>query len=67
MNTRIRAVVMGIGLGVLGAPNAGCELVVQLDRSLVDAGEAGCPICSDASQGDASGVDAGVPDARAEQ
>jgi hypothetical protein len=71
MNTRIRAVVMAIGLGVLGMANAGCELLVQLDRSLVDAGEdagqAGCPICSDASQGGASGVEAGGSDGRTEQ
>lgn len=36
----------------------GCELMVQLDRSAVDAGEAGCNLCSDASFAD------GAQDAR---
>ena len=38
-----------IGVGLVGLAATGCELLVTLDRSAVDAGEAGCPICADAA------------------
>jgi hypothetical protein len=57
----IRAVVVVVCAGAAGV---GCELFVQLDRSAVDAGEAGCPTCSDGGDegGDAATMasDAGV-------
>lgn len=55
-----------MGLGMLAAASVGCELLVQLDRSAVDAGgDAGCPICSDvgAEDGDDSSADAPPADA----
>jgi hypothetical protein len=52
-------VVTCVGLAV--AAQTGCELLVQLDRSAVDAGtDAGCPICSEPPGQD--GGDAGTPD-----
>lgn len=56
---------------VIAATMSGCELAVQLDRNLVDAGAAdvtlgSCPICSDASPedgaADAMAGDAGALD-----
>jgi hypothetical protein len=52
-----------MGGGAIGASIAGCELIVRIDQSLVDASEdAGCPICSDA--GGAEGNDGGDVDAQ---
>ncbi len=49
--------------GLLGQVAMGCELLVQLDRSSVDAGaDAGCAICLDAA---AYGNDADAADADA--
>ncbi len=68
--TFIRAVVVVASLAGVGAAANGCELIVALDRSAVDAGEdAGCPICTDdldggddsddsAADADAEGIDA---------
>lgn len=45
----LRAVILTGCLSVLAALSAGCEVLVQLDRGVVDAGgDAGCPLCSDA-------------------
>jgi hypothetical protein len=50
-----------IALG-LAAMLAGCELLVELDRSAADAGgDAGCPICSDGFPDE--DADAGAEDA----
>ncbi|HEY3815750.1 MAG TPA: hypothetical protein VGL81_01185 [Polyangiaceae bacterium] len=55
----MRAVVVVVGAGLVGALGVGCELLVQLDRSAVTVAEAGCPICSDVTEeGDDSGTDA---------
>jgi hypothetical protein len=45
-----------------GVAVTACELLVQLDRSAVDAGEAGCSICADVTEPD----DAGSVDSRAD-
>jgi len=42
---------------LLVVASSGCELMVQLDRSAVDAGEAGCNICSDGNFGEGSAED----------
>jgi hypothetical protein len=67
------------GAGLLGSAEASCELLVQLDRSQVDAGaETGCAICASGADGaeDASagtdtatldvGVEASGPDSEAD-
>jgi hypothetical protein len=75
--TRTCAIVALMCAGALGATSAGCELMVQLDRSAVVVPEAGCNICSDAgeeggndSSADAlptdTGADAGSTDSGAE-
>ena len=83
MNGRrmIRTIVTVAGAGLLASTSAGCELLVQLDRSQVDSGgESGCAICSPAVEagddsraeaagepGDASaGTEATTPDASTE-
>ncbi len=54
-----------LGVVTAAASAQGCELLVQLDRSAVDAGgDAGCAICSDI--GDDAGVDASSDGASAE-
>jgi len=64
MVPRVAAVVVLVGLGAIALAASGCEYVVRLDRSLVDAGgEAGCPICSDTSEDDAGAVSDATIDA----
>jgi hypothetical protein len=48
MNTRlVRTVVALMGVAVLGIAGTACELLVELDRSVVVAGgDGGCPICT---------------------
>jgi hypothetical protein len=64
MKRTIRAMFVATGLVGLGASESGCEVLVQLDRSAVDAGTAACSICADAdadADADASaGADAGA-------
>ncbi len=53
-----RSFVRALGVGCVVVVT-GCELVVQLDRGLVDAGgDAPCPICSDAAPEPDAAVDA---------
>jgi hypothetical protein len=47
-------------LTLLAVATTGCELMVQLDRSFVDAGEAGCNICSDGNFGEGGAEEGGV-------
>jgi hypothetical protein len=58
MRRMIRAMFVATGLVGLGASESGCEVLVQLDRSAVDAGTAACSICADASAD--AGADAGA-------
>jgi len=58
MKRMIRAMFVATGLVGMSASGSGCEVLVQLDRSAVDAGVAFCSICADASA-DAS-ADAGA-------
>ena len=66
MNTRLRRIAAAALALVLTCAATGCELMVQLDRSFVDAGEAGCNICSDAAfddvgdGGEEAGIDTGA-------
>ena len=59
-------------VGSFGLVSMGCEFLVQLDRSAIDAGgDAGCAICSDASAGSndadaTSDADTPTPDGEAE-
>jgi hypothetical protein len=61
-----RSLALAVGLAALAA---GCELLVELDRSAADGGgDAACPICSDAFEdvsADAGLSDASPPDASA--
>jgi hypothetical protein len=57
MNRVIRAVLVRTALSVLAAFGVGCEALVQLDRSAVDAGPTICSICSDAADGLETGAD----------
>jgi hypothetical protein len=57
-----RAIVFVTCACATGVAVTACELLVQLDRSAVDAGEAGCSICSDVTEPD----DAGGKDGRAD-
>ena len=68
---RAPTAVILVGLGLAGVVTwaPGCELMVQLDRSAVDAGgDAGCAICSDMGEdGSTDGQsDAGSSDGSAE-
>jgi hypothetical protein len=56
MNLRVTgAAVLAMFAGSAGAAGAGCELLVQLDRSAVEPTvDAGCPICSTVARGDGS-------------
>jgi hypothetical protein len=66
MNRCIRNVIAVSSVGLLCATQ-GCELAVQLDRSLVDAGDdAGCAICSGPAEGE-GGDDAAAVDATADE
>ena len=65
MKRMIRAMVVATSLVGLGASGSGCEVLVELDRSAVDAGTAVCSICADAgadadADADADAADAGV-------
>jgi hypothetical protein len=57
---RIRTALVVTCAASVGAAGVGCEILVQLDRSAVDAGgDAGCPICSDVTEeGDETRLDA---------
>jgi hypothetical protein len=58
------ATVVVCGFASVAFAAGGCEYIVRLDRGLVDAGEAGCPICSDVgAQGDDSGTEPSPTDA----
>ncbi len=63
MNRVIRAVLAATALSGLTASGVGCEALVQLDRSAVDAGPTVCSICSDAADIPEAGAD-GPDDAR---
>jgi hypothetical protein len=56
MNRAIRTVILASGLGALTAACVGCEMLVELDRSAVDASPTVCSICSNAEDiGDGGG------------
>jgi hypothetical protein len=68
MNRWNRNLIAATSAGLLCATQVACELAVQLDRSLVvDAGDAGCAICSVPIEGeggnDAAAEDEGTADA----
>jgi hypothetical protein len=63
MSRHVICMIAAMGLCGIGAAATACETIVQLDRNAVDAGgDAGCPICSDASDEGDSGNDAGSTD-----
>jgi len=58
----VRRVALVPCVGLLAPPLAGCELLVQLDRSAVTVVDAGCAICSDASELAGDADDGAAPD-----
>jgi len=66
MKRAIRTIAVTTCLSGLGAWGAGCELLVQLDRSAVDAGPTVCSICSDVANTPGTGDDASADAASAE-
>jgi hypothetical protein len=67
MSRNVIRMIAALGLCAIGAAAAACETIVQLDRNAVDAGgDAGCPICSDASEEDDTGGEAGATDSATE-
>jgi hypothetical protein len=66
MSTRLNRMWIAVLCAGFGAGSAGCELAVQLDRSVVDAtaSSTGCKSCSEAGDEDEdTGADAGATDA----
>src|SRR5271170_8414916 len=53
VRSALGTVIAAVFIVAIGHAATGCELLVQLDRSAVEAGpDEGCPICSDAPEGD---------------